>query len=132
MSIKRIKLLSSVAGVILALIVPGALCSVPCATIKASVTPKTIPRGTAATASVSIKNCSRTAETLLVRYSAEGPCDFQVEGSRELQLARGQTRTMTMPYTVPPIACPGTYTLSLSAYSRKTRVASSSISVIVK
>jgi hypothetical protein len=85
-----------------------------------------------ANATGSIKNCSKEQETLNVKYTAQGPCDFNVSGTRAITLAGGETQSTTIPVMVPAVACPGVYTLSAAAYSGKTRVATASIKVTVQ
>jgi uncharacterized membrane protein len=97
-----------------------------------SVSSTTVTRGAVASATGSIKNCSKEAETLEVKYSAQGPCDFNVTGTRSITLAAGETQSTTIPVTVPAVACPGVYTLTASAFSGKTRVATASIKVTVQ
>jgi len=104
----------------------------PCARMSMSASSTTVTRGTMANATGSIKNCSKESETLSVKYSAQGPCDFNISGTRSITLAAGETQSTTIPVMVPAAACPGVYTLSASAYSGKTRVATASIKVTVQ
>jgi len=115
-----------------ALPVAPALSAAPCARMTMSVSSTTVTRGAMAKATGSIKNCSKEAETLEVKYSAQGPCDFNVSGTRSITLAGGETQSTTIPVMVPAVACPGVYTLTASAFSGKTRVATASIKVTVQ
>ncbi len=116
----------------LVLLISPAFSAAPCAQMKMTVSPTTITRGAMANATGSIKNCSGQEETLSVKYSASGPCDFNVSGTRGITLAAGQTQSTTIPVMVPAAACPGTYTLTATAFSGKTRVATASIKVTVE
>ena len=116
----------------LAILILPASSAAPCARMTMSVSSTTVTRGAMAKATGSIKNCSKEAETLEVKYSAEGPCDFNVSGTRSITLAAGETQSTTIPVMVPAVACPGVYTLTASAFSGKTRVATASIRVTVQ
>jgi len=115
-----------------AILLPPAFSAAPCARITMSVSSTTVTRGAMAKATGSIKNCSKEAETLDIKYSAQGPCDFNVSGTRSITLAAGETQSTTIPVMVPAVACPGVYTLTASAFSGQTRVATASIRVTVQ
>ena len=116
----------------MAILILPAFSAAPCARMTMSVSSTTVTRGAMAKATGSIKNCSKEAETLEVKYSAQGPCDFNVSGTRSITLAAGETQSTTIPVMVPAVACPGVYTLTASAFSGQTRVATASIRVTVQ
>jgi len=115
-----------------ALLTLPAFSAQPCARMTMTVSSTTVTRGAMANATGSIKNCSKESETLTVKYSAQGPCDFNISGTRAITLAAGETQSTTIPVMVPAVACPGVYTLSAAAFSGKTRVATASIKVTVQ
>jgi len=117
---------------LLAFLTLAGFSATPCARITMSVSSTTVTRGAMAKATGSIKNCSKEAETLDIKYSAQGPCDFNVSGTRPITLGAGETQSTTIPVMVPAVACPGVYTLTASAFSGKTRVATASIKVTVQ
>jgi hypothetical protein len=104
----------------------------PCATMTMKVSPATVYRGSQATASGSIKNCSKVKEELEVTYSATGPCDFSLSGTKNLVLGPGETKSSEMPYVIPPMACVGEYKLTVTASLDKVRLGSTSATLTVK
>jgi hypothetical protein len=130
--INRFPIRAAVAGIAMMLLsVPG-LSAKPCASMTIKVEPATLSPGTQAFATGSIKNCSAAEEDMLLKYQASGPCDFSFAGTVKADVAAGETKTTTMPFIVPPNACPGTYKLTVSAYLDKVRLATTSASVTVQ
>ncbi|HEY6333940.1 MAG TPA: hypothetical protein VI756_31780 [Blastocatellia bacterium] len=120
-----------VSAAMLVLVIPG-FSGKPCASMTIKVEPATLSPGTQAFATGSIKNCSAAQESMLLKYQATGPCDFSFAGTVKADVAAGETKTTTMPFIVPPNACPGTYKLTVSAYLDKVRLATTSASVTVQ
>jgi len=104
----------------------------PCATMSIKVEPGAVPPGSAATATGSIKNCSSADEDMLLKYAATGPCDFSFAGTVKMDVPAGQTKSTSMPFIVPPTACPGIYKLTVSAYLNKVKIATTSASLKVQ
>jgi hypothetical protein len=78
----------------------------------------------------SINNCSSANEKVKVKYEAMGPCGYADMGAYSLTLKPGETRTASLSYTVP--ACPGDYTLTATAMSGSTVLATSSTTLTVQ
>jgi len=89
----------------------------PCATLALSVTPGVASAGDNITITGSVFNCSTAKERVNILYELTGPCSASEVGTIRLSLKAGETRSTSLSYTVSASDCPGTYTITVSAYA---------------
>jgi hypothetical protein len=89
----------------------------PCATLALSVTPVLASAGDNVTITGSVFNCSAAKERVNILYELTGPCSASEVGTIRLSLKSGETRSTSLSYTVSRSDCPGTYTITVSAYA---------------
>ena len=103
----------------------------PCAKLSLSATPTTVKPGGTITISGSITNCSSSPELVKLDYTVTGPLNSKYMGDLFITLQPGQTRSASFTHTVPDNIPPGTYTLTVNAYSGGILVATAQAKVTV-
>ena len=104
-----------------------------CAEANISLSPSTVARGATLTVAASITNCSTDRQFYILRYDLSTPCTRQLMAYLIVPFDAGQTRALSIPFTVPSFACLGEYTVTLTVFSlRGVALDSSTASVVVQ
>ena len=95
----------------------SAALAAPCAKLGLSIIPSTVKHGQTVTISGSVTNCSTAPETITVDYTVTGPLGSKYMGNLFVTVQAGETTSASFSHVVPSSLPPGTYTVTVNAYS---------------
>lgn len=104
--------------------------SSPSVSLTLSLNPTIVPPGGTVTATATVQNTSAAKEQVTIDYEISGPCGVASIGSVHLILRAGETRSASVSYSAP--ACPGDYTITLTAVSGGAVLATTSATLTVQ
>ena len=123
--------LGVLATLALCIALSSAALAAPCAKLGLTITPSIVRHGQTVTISGSVTNCSTATETITIDYTVSGPFGSKYMGNLFVTVQAGETTSASFSHVVPNSLPPGTYTVTVNAYSGGAQLATTQAKVTV-